>query len=326
MKYDRKDAKEWVRETLHGYMVVTTTPFTSDGAVDETGIRSNIEHYLSLPCVESFYAGSLYQEPFSMTLDERMRVAGIIVDAIDGRVPVMLSASTNSVDESVLLANHAADIGADLCMLWPPNYGHRSREGVVDFIQQVARSTDIGLCTYSTKMSDMGFYVDAGMLEILAQEENICAVKEASMDPGTYLDTLQRVGDKLTVSCPVEEYWALGRQALGDKYAAPVLLGTSRPLYMESLEHPYLSTFFEASQKGDYAATGAALRDILELAHSLHSRYTSRGEHNISIVKAIMDLLGLAGGAVRAPLTPADPASVEEAAQILSAAGLLNVA
>jgi 4-hydroxy-tetrahydrodipicolinate synthase len=323
MKYDRKDAKEWVRDTLRGYMVVTTTPFTEDGEIDEASLRSNVEHYLGLECVRSFYTGSLYQEPFSMTIQERMRVDGIVIDAVAGRVPVMLSASTNCVNDSIHLAQHAQEIGADLVMLWPPQYGHRTRDGVLTFLQQVARSVDIGLCMYSTVLPDMGFYVDAGMLEILAAEHNICAVKEASLNPGTYLDTLQRVGERLTVSCPLEENWLLGRQMVGDKYAADVLIGTSRPLYLESAERPYLSTFYEASHKQEYALIGAALKDILEVANALHSRYISRGEHNVPIVKGIMDLLGLAGGPVRAPLVGASQESLDEAKETLRSAGLL---
>jgi 4-hydroxy-tetrahydrodipicolinate synthase len=324
MEYDRKDAKQWTRETLHGYMVVTTTPFTADGDVNEAGIRTNIEHYLNLECVTSFYSGSLYTEPFSMSVEERMRVDRVVIDAVAGRVPVMLSASSNSIADSITLARHAQEVGADLCMLWPPQYGHRTRDGVLAFLLEVARSVDIGLCMYSTKLSDMGFYVDAGMLEQLAKEDNIAAVKEASMNPGTYLDTLLRVGESLTVSCPLEENWVLGRQMAGDRYSSPVLLGTSRPLYLETSARPYLSDFYEAAQKKDYDAIGRTLSDILAVAEALHSRYISRGEHNVSIVKSIMDLKGLAGGHVRPPLTASGAEVVLEAQEVLERAGLLD--
>lgn len=144
------------------------------------------------------------------------------------------------------------------------------------------------------------------------------------MTAGTYMDTLSRVGERLTVSCPVEEHWVMGRQMMGDRYAAPVLLGTSRPLYLETNTKPYLSNFYEAAATKDYDAIGAALREVLVVANALHGRYLVRGEHNVSIVKSIMDLKGLAGGHVRPPLSAASTDSVNEAAAILRRAGLLE--
>lgn len=324
VKYERCDAKQWARDNLRDYVVCLTTPFDPDLKIDETGLRRNVEYFVNLERIGGIYVGGLYQESMSMTVGEQKLVTEIVLDAVGGRLPVMVSASSPSVDVSIELARHAEGAGADLLMVWPPQLGYRTATGVMEYFRTISRSVDIGISLYATKMQDFGFYVDASMLEELAEEENICAVKEASFDLATYLATLERVGERLVVSCPLEEMWLYGRLMLGDRYAAPVLLGTSRPLYLQTPEQPYLGRFLDAVETGDLAKISTTLRELLYVANLIHNKYVTRGEHNVAIAKAASGMLGLASGGVRAPLSWPTEQELWDVRAVLSRARLIE--
>jgi 4-hydroxy-tetrahydrodipicolinate synthase len=316
-RYQRGQAKEWVRQELSGYLVTTTTPFADDGSIDESALRSNVKRLLESSAVRGMYVGSIYQEPTGMTVAERKRVTDVVIEATEGAVPVVAGASANNIADAVELAQAAQGAGADLVMVWPPTFGTRTSEGVYQFIKAVAESVDIGICLYSTTLPEFGFRLKPEVVSRLADIENICAVKEASLSAAGYLEMLMVAGDKLTVSCPLEEYWLYGK-LLGLPGAANFLLGSSRPLYLETGSRKLGTEFLAAVDAGDQQRTSQVLTQILRVVGELHNAYLEAGGHNVAITKAIVDLMGLVGGAVRPPVTPASVADIDRARKVLT--------
>jgi 4-hydroxy-tetrahydrodipicolinate synthase len=326
MKYQRHEAKTWARETLRDYMVTLTTPFDENLQIDEAGLRRNVNRIVGLDSIGSLYVGGYYQESMAMTMAEQKRVTEIVIDAVAGRKPVMIWTGATSIADSIELTQHAQEAGADLAMVWPPHVGFRTKDGVLDWLRTVIRSADIGIGVYATRLAENGFYVDASMLEVLAEEDNVCCVKEASFNLAMYLDTLERLGEKIVVSCPVEEHWIYGRMLMGDRYAAPVLLATSRPLYLETEKQQYLGRFLNAERSGNLADISSTLRDLLKVADQIHNKYINAGTHNPAINKAVTEMMGYASGPVRPPLTWPAEAELRDAHDVLERAGLLDAA
>src|SRR5262249_20792788 len=146
------------------------------------------------------YVGSIYQEFTALTMAERKRVSEIALETVAGRVPVMVGVSGSCIADVVELANHAAEHGADLVMLWPPVFGLRTPEGVLDFYRRVTEQSAIGMCLYASSFGELGFRLTPDMLASLADIPQVCAVKEASMSIAIYFETLAKVGDRLVVS------------------------------------------------------------------------------------------------------------------------------
>lgn len=322
-RYGRGEAKAWVRQELSGYLVTTTTPFAQDGSIDEPALQSNVGRLLESTAVRGMYVGSIYQEPAGMTITERKRVTEVVIEATEGSVPVIAGASANNTADAVELAQAAQDAGADLVMVWPPTFGTRTNEGVYQFIKTVAESVDIGVCLYSTTLPEFGFRLLPGTVARLADIENVCAVKEASLSAAGYVEMLMVAGEKLTVSCPLEEYWLYGK-LLGLPGAANFLLGSSRPVYLETGSRKLGTEFLAAVDSRDQQLTSRLLTDILRVAGELHNAYLEAGGHNVAITKAIVDLMGLVGGAVRPPVSPVSADAVERARKVLTDNGLLS--
>lgn len=322
MHYTRSTAKTWVRENLRGYLVTTTTALTSDLELDVQGIRDNVEKFLALPGVQGLYIGSLYQEFWTFTLEERKKIADIMLEQVAGRVPVLVNITENSYKNAIELGKAAQASGADLVMCWPPFYGPRNNDGVLGFYKHLADGIDIGIATYTTTLHELGFYVDAELMRELAQIDTIVAAKEASLSLARYSAMMEAVGDILPISAPLEEYYLFGKIAYPDR-APNFVLGSSRPVYMQSQEKPHCANFFAATERGDIPAARAAMNQILIVANELHSRFLSKGQHHATLLKYISSLLGFAAGPVRPPLTLPSEDEKQLAIRVLKENGLL---
>lgn len=323
MQYAPRDAKAWARETLRDYFVTTTMPFNDDLSVDEAGLRTNVRHILGQNSTGGVYVGSIYQEFTSLTLAERRRVSETVLEEVGGRMPVMVGVSGNCVDDVVGLADHAQEHGADLVMVWPPTFGLRTPAGVLEFYSSIARRVQIGMCLYASGFGDMGFRLTPDMMLALSEIDLVCAVKEASLSLGTYFETLEKVGDRIVVSMPAEEYWLAGRQVMGPGLASNVLLGTSRPLYCETPRSALCSAFLDAVKASDLAAATQAMLTIRKVADEVFVK-TSQGSHEVGLMKSVSELLGLVGGPVRPPLSLGTVEQIEQARRALVAADLID--
>ena len=323
MHYKRAAAKQWTRNTLSGYIVTTTTPFKNDLEIDYAGLRHNVDHLIGLPGARGLYLGSVYQEFWTLTMDERKRVTDTMIEANAGRVPIIAGVSHTSYKDSIELARHAQTAGADLVMCWPPYYGPRSADGVFEYYQNLANAVDIGICVYSSTLSELGYYITPAEMVRLAGIDTICLVKEAALSLDKYSAMLAAAGHLLPISCPLEEYHLYGLSAFGPSIMPKFLFGSSRPLYMQSKARPYCAEFMAAIESGDYESARAPLQNIVRIANQLHSKFLAKGQHNVALTKAITEMFGMIGGAVRPPLYRAAPDEVQMARGLLQSEGLL---
>jgi len=322
MKYARSDAKKWVNENLHGHIAVTTTPMTTDGEIDWKGLASNVDFLLALPGMNGIYLNSIYQEFWTMTEAEKRRVTEVTIEAVNGRVPVIVGCNHTSARDTLALAKHAQESGADLTMVWPPYYGVRTEDGVHAYYEYIAERLDIGMCIYSTTLPELGHFLTPTAVVKLADIDNICAVKEVSLTLAGYTNMLQAAGDKIAISSPLEEYHYFGCCAF-PKLTPNFLLGNSRPMYMQTRERPYCADYWKAIDEGDLDKAGRALQPIVGMANALHSKYLSKGGHNIALAKHLTGLVGMAAGPVRPPMSAAPQEQIDEAVKILQSFGIL---
>lgn len=323
MRYGRDEARNWVRANLRGYMTVLYTPFDSDGEIDEAGLRHNVEATLARPGVGGLSVNSIHQEFWTFTHDERRRLVEIVLETVDGRVPVVVGCSDPSARNVIAFARHAERAGADLVMVWPPYYGPRTPAGVRAFYEQVADAIDIGMIVYCTTLAELGYHLAPDQVEALLHLPQLCAVQDTTMNFASFSAMLERVGDRIAVSTSLEEYFLHGLMAFPER-ASEFMIGSSRPILCQTEAVPLCGTFLEAARRRDFVRAAHHVREIVAIAERLQSRYFARGFHHVALFKTIAGLLGMKTGGVRPPLCNPDPAEVAECRAILVEAGLLR--
>lgn len=98
-------AKEFI-----GIIPPMLSSFTEDGEINEKGIKEIIR--FTLPHVNGFYPIGTYGCGPLMDINERKRVLEIILDEVNGKVPVVAHVGAASTKQTVELAKHAKSAGA----------------------------------------------------------------------------------------------------------------------------------------------------------------------------------------------------------------------
>jgi dihydrodipicolinate synthase/N-acetylneuraminate lyase len=107
---------------LRGALAAALTPLRDGGeALDEDAIAPYVE-FLAAGGVDGLLALGTTGEGFLLPLEQRLRAAQLFVRAASGRLLVAVHCGAQSTWDTVQLAAHAADIGADGVAVMAPPY------------------------------------------------------------------------------------------------------------------------------------------------------------------------------------------------------------
>src|SRR5690606_26039271 len=106
---------------FRGCFVALLTPFTADGRLDCDGIRQNVE-WLIAEGVHGLIPSDSAGEFLQLEDHERAVLIETVLDAADGRVPVVPGITSDWTEEAVRWARFARDAGAAGVMAAPPFY------------------------------------------------------------------------------------------------------------------------------------------------------------------------------------------------------------
>ncbi|MDL9977788.1 dihydrodipicolinate synthase family protein [Microbacterium sp. ASV49] len=157
-------------EILTGVLPVAPTIFKADETVDEIGQR-RVMDFLVDSGVAAICVLANYSEQFSLDDGERTSVMRTSIEAVRGRVPVVVTTSHFSARIAAERSREARDAGADMVMLMPPFFGTTLRCGdddVVEYFKRVTDGLDIDVMIQDAPMSATPLSVD--LLSRLARE------------------------------------------------------------------------------------------------------------------------------------------------------------
>lgn len=106
---------------LKGVIVAITTPFNDKEAIDLHALKKLTEH-LVCSGVDCLYVAGTTGECQYLNENERKILAETVVEHANKRVTVYIQAGANSTGETIRLAKHAQDIGADGIGCLTPSY------------------------------------------------------------------------------------------------------------------------------------------------------------------------------------------------------------
>jgi 4-hydroxy-tetrahydrodipicolinate synthase len=167
-----------------GLIVAPLTPFTADLEVDEGALRSQID-YVITDCAATMVvaAGVETQEYTYLGLDARKALIRSTIEAVAGRVPVMVGISHPSFKTAIELAHEAEKLGAAAVQLLAPQRpfaGAPSRDDLIAYFEAVARETSLPITLYLNP--GPGADVSIPDTIALARLPRVQFIKESSRD------------------------------------------------------------------------------------------------------------------------------------------------
>lgn len=134
--------KERVKQTmkkLYGTVVPIITPLTDEDTIDQESLKRLVDHVIDngLQCL---YPCGTTGEMMYLTVEERKLIADVTVKQAAGRAPVFVHVGAWNQKDTIELAQHAVEIGADGIGVVTPVFYILSDDGLFNFYKSVADS------------------------------------------------------------------------------------------------------------------------------------------------------------------------------------------
>jgi 4-hydroxy-tetrahydrodipicolinate synthase len=320
MNYKKSEAKEAAKAQFRGVWAAITTPFTPDDKLDEAGLRKNMRHYTDALHVDGIFCTGTMGEFWALTKEERKRAVEIVVEEARGKCKVIAHTGHHSPNETIDLTRHAQDVGADFAIVINPYYPWGSEDTLFQWFERVAGAVDIGIWMFDTPFAGVEFSPE--LTARIARIENVCGIKCSRPLPH-YEKTRKLCGDLITFSHPSEtEFLKLMRD-----HGMRVHMSSAAPFIMQVAGYTPMRDYAELALAGKFKEA-AAVRDGIQALRDINEKWMREPwlQHKIipiHYLKALSDLLGMAGGHARAPLPQVSDAERATMRAELEKAGLL---
>lgn len=139
---------------IRGVIPALMTFFDENEEVDEARTRRMI-NFLIDKGVNGFYLTGSTGECFTMTLEERKRVVEIVIDEVNGRVPVIVHVGNIGTKMSIELAQQAEAAGADAISSVPPFYWKFSENDIYNYYKDISESVSIPMVIYNIALAGL---------------------------------------------------------------------------------------------------------------------------------------------------------------------------
>lgn len=291
-----------------GVIAAPVTPFTSGDELDTGALRRICEdlvargvHGVALP----LHTG----ESLNLGADERRSAVECAIDAVAGRVPVLVHASMPGTRQVIELARHAERAGAAAVIAVTPYHWRPSRKALLAHYRAVADEVSIGVLAYNFPSAlGVGMTVDL-IEELISGCPNFVGVKDASYD-------MQFFTEACRASRALRPEFAM---LTGVEYLLPsmVLGGAGCFSPASTIAAELVLDLYQACLAGDLPRA----RPLQYRASALWQLLRACGYP--ASVKAALALQGRAVGGVRLPLLDLDAENLQRLAHGLGELGLL---
>lgn len=168
---------------LYGVVVPMVTPLTEEDTIDIPSLE-RLTDYCIEGGLQCLYPCGTTGEMMYLTVEEREAVAEVVVKRAAGKVPVFVHVGAWNLSDTIRLAKHAVEIGADGIGVVTPSFYAISDRGLIDYYTAVAKSVpeDFPIYMYGIKqnaINDLSAYVCE---EVVKQCLNVIGVKYSFPD------------------------------------------------------------------------------------------------------------------------------------------------
>jgi 4-hydroxy-2-oxoglutarate aldolase len=295
--------------SFRGTFLPVTTPFDPvTGDVDVVAFRANLRHWFRSPIRGVLIAGTTGE---SVLLDsgERRALIEAAADTVPDEGLVIAGTGAESTRGTIELSRQAAAAGADAVLVQPPAFfkGAMTPEALARHYRAVADVSPVPVLVYQVPLRMSTVELGTGLVEELSKHPNIVGIKDSRGQLDLIGELVQHTQDdfQVLVGSGALLYAALETGAVGGIVAVG-LLATAQA-----------ADISVAWAEGRLEEAGRLQETIAPVHQQVVAAIGVPG------VKAGLDLLGLRGGAPRAPLSRASDAKIEEVRAILEAAELL---
>lgn len=302
---------------LRGPMIPVITNLKDDGSLDLAAIRGNVRCVVERGIVEGqgvlLAAGAGGDFPM-LTLDERKQVVETIVEASDGRTPVLAGAQDTNVDSVIEMAQWSESVGAYGVQMSSGYYYQSSAEDCLRVFQAVHEATSSArIMIYNTYWE--GYNMSLEDVERVAELPRCVSLKwSTSEGSGVYLRGVARFAEQLAV---------VDNQGL--HVMNHMLGGTGYITHLATVWPEHDLEVWRLLEAGKYPAAQEKITHANWLWSDFRGKMWRRTGGESAVIKAALELCGRPGGPTRLPTRALDDAERSELRELLIRIGVPDV-
>lgn len=270
---------------VKGVIAAVVTPFDENGQVSAPGIETIIDYLVTSGVHAIMTTGGTGEFP-NLLREEKKYVTRLIVEQVNGRIPVIAGTAAPSTQETLLLIQDAAEAGADAAIVVAPYYFKLPAESLYRYYMDLGDHAKLPVVVYNNPLYT-GNSMSAVLMARMAEHERIIGVKQSNSDMGELVELVRMAGSKMAVTTGIDSqfYPALSVGAVG-------IFSTAASVIPKQMAQVY-----ELLQKGEREQ---ALR--LHMKLQVLNRFLEYDPGYVAPAKEALTMMGYPAGPVRRPL------------------------
>ena len=193
--------KQFDPNNINGVIPAMITSFNKDESINKEGIRKTI-NYLISEKVNGLYITGSTGETFLMSQDEKKQVIEIIVEEVNGRVPVIAHIGSIGTKITTELGQYAEKVGVDALSALPPFYYGFSNDEIFNYYTDISNTTNLPITIYNISHAHL---MDLNMLKRLAAIKNVKGVKYTAPTHFNFNKIKKEVGENFKIYSGMDE-------------------------------------------------------------------------------------------------------------------------
>lgn len=170
-----------IRYDLGEVITAMVTPFDENLQIDYVALEKLVEHLINNGSDAILIAGTTGESP-TLTHEEELELLDFVKKKANGRVKILMGASSNSTQTAVEASKKVEEAGADAILTVVPYYNKPSQKGMYEHFAAVARTVSLPIVLYNIP-GRTGVNMCPQTVAKLAKEfPNIVALKQSNAD------------------------------------------------------------------------------------------------------------------------------------------------
>jgi len=186
---------------LNGVMPAMITSFNKDESINKEGIRKTV-NYLISESVDGLYITGSTGETFLMSQKEKKQTIEIIVEEVNGRVPVIAHIGSIGTKITTELGQYAEKVGVDALSALPPFYYGFSNDEIFNYYNDISNSTNLPITVYNISHANL---MDLDMLKRLSSIKNVKGVKYTAPTHFNFSKIKKEIGESFKIYSGMDE-------------------------------------------------------------------------------------------------------------------------
>jgi 2-dehydro-3-deoxy-D-pentonate aldolase len=299
-----------MKTPLSGIIPPMVTPLCDRDTLDVAGLERLIEHILAGGVHGLFILGTTGEGP-SLSYRLRRELVERTCRQVAGRVPVLVGITDTAFVESVGLAQHAAQVGAEALVLAPPPYFPAGQSELREYVEHLTAALPLPLYLYNMPMMTKVIFAPQTIHRLLDQQR-IIGVKDSSGDLAYFAQVLALARQRPDWSVLIgPEHLLAEAVARGGHGGVSGGANLCPRLFVD---------LYEAARRGDTASVAQLQEKVVKLG-----RIYQVGRHASAVIKGLkcaLSLLGICDDFLAEPFYRFDAQKRETVRQLLDGVGL----